>query len=326
MRLRQLSQTNTLVASYGLPVPWGAAPAAGRLSLSFVNSDSQTPSSLGGATVVRGTTAGARFRQPLEARDNALSHAWTVGVDLKDNRDSSRDANGVSTPNAGLRYPAFHLGYDQYLQHNEAEYTRWDIGLGLGFAATGARTVDCNGRQLDQFECKRASALPTYQVLRGSVQHQEALPARWGLNLQLQWQLAPHALASGEQFGAGGVDSVRGYHEFEQVGDSGAVLRAEVSTPAWRPWSEGSLQGVVFAEGAALRVNEPLAAERQRIRMASAGLGMRLRAPYGLQARLDWAVPLLATLKADTTGTVVPASGNASRNEQRWDLSVRHEF
>jgi len=320
------SEANTWVLSYALPLGGDARVAPDRLSLSLVSSSSQTPSSLGGATVVRGESLGLRYRMPLRAADPQLNHGWALGLDWKNNRDSSRDAQGQTTPSAGLRYPVWSVAYDQMVQHSDSRSLRWDVGLALGFSGLGARTVDCNGRSLDQFECKRAGASPSFQILRGNLAWQGAVFGKWQASLQAQWQLAPHPLASGEQLGAGGVDSVRGYYEFEQVGDQGLILRSELTTPAWRPLDNAGLNGVVFVEGARLRVNEALPAEQKNIQMASAGLGLRVRGPRGLRARLDLAVPLQRTLKADSSGSLVPASGQASRNDQRWDFSVRYDF
>ena len=106
--------------------------------------------------------------------------------------------------------------------------TTLDGTLTLGLSGLNARSVDCNGRPSDQFACKRAGARPDFQLLRLNAAHQAPLWGLWRLQLRAQAQLSPGALASGEQFGAGGLDSVRGYYEYEQLGDQGLVLGADV--------------------------------------------------------------------------------------------------
>ncbi|MFN0184155.1 MAG: ShlB/FhaC/HecB family hemolysin secretion/activation protein [Aquabacterium sp.] len=318
----QMDQGSTWVLSYSAP----AGPGGARWSASYARSRSTTPTSIGGATVVQGHALGTRWRAPLQATGARIAHAASLGLDFKDNRDASRASDGSLEPNAGLRYPALSLGWDASVQHEGGAFTQWDAGVVLGFSGPGGRSVDCNGRTLDQFACKRSGATPDFQVFKLSASHRRVLTGAWELTLRGQLQLAPHPLVSGEQFGAGGQDSVRGYHEYEQVGDQGLLLRAELATPALATlWSQ-PLTAVLFAEGAALRLNEPLPGEVADVRMASAGAGLRWARPGGLALRLDVALPLRDTVKADSNGNLVSASGRASRNDLRLDLSVRHSF
>ncbi len=326
----QISDANTWVLTYA--IPWQRNERAGddRLSLSLVHSGSETPTSLGGATVVRGDTLGLRWRAALLSRDPTWSHGFSLAADFKNTRQSNRSAAADAAPSSGdsddLRYGTVALVYDLFANGADGVRSSLDTSLVLGLPGLAARTVPCNGRYLDQFECKRAGASPRFQVLRLNASHQQPVFGKWGLTLQAQAQLAADPLVSGEQFGAGGQGTVRGYYEYEQVGDQGLALRFELGTPLWAMASNYALHGIAFVEGAWLQVNNALPAEQKRIDMASLGLGLRLRGGPGLQARLDLAVPLRDTLKADSSGSLVPASGRATRNERRWDLAVRYEF
>jgi len=53
----------------------------------------------------------------------------------------------------------------------------------------------------------------------------------WSTSVRADGQWASEPLISGEQFGAGGVNSVRGYHEGEVFGDAGWHLSLEEQTP-----------------------------------------------------------------------------------------------
>ncbi len=320
------AQSNTRVFSYSAPL---GGDGAQRLSATLVSSDSETASSLGGATVVQGESLGLRWRMPLRAAYPALSHAWTLGLDYKNNRDRTHAGTGSGSAagsQSSLRYSSLSVGYELVHAGAQGVQTTLDGTLSLGLSGLNARSVDCNGRPGDQFACKRAGARPDFQLLRLNAAHQAPLWGAWRLQLRAQAQLSPGALASGEQFGAGGLDSVRGYYEYEQVGDQGLVLGAELQRP--RLWDLGPavLDGALFAEAAVLRVNEALPAEQANIRMSSLGAGLRLSGPQGLRVALDLALPLQATLKADSSGALQPASGRASRNTLRVDLSLRHGF
>jgi hemolysin activation/secretion protein len=57
-------------------------------------------------------------------------------------------------------------------------------------------------------------------------------PKRWVLSLHANAQWANEPLVSTEQFGVGGINSVRGYHEGEVFGDRGWQATLEQKTPA----------------------------------------------------------------------------------------------
>lgn len=328
-----VQQSRTAVLGYSLPVAATADrtndPA--RLSLSLVSSDSQTPTSLGGNTVVNGESLGLGWRQPLRSPRAGFSRAWSAGFDYKHNRDRSELGGGAGS-NSGnsdgsLRYWALRLGWDAFDSDASGVQTLLDVQLGLGLAGLNRRAVDCPGRgRTEQFACKRSGALPAWQLLRLNATHRRPLGADWTLQLRAQAQLAGDALSSGEQFGAGGLDSVRGYHEYEQIGDQGVVLGTQISSPLWAaggPWRVGAL---AFVEGAALRVNQALPGEQSRIRLLGLGAGLRGSTAGGLSVALDLAWPLQRTLKADSNGDLQTASGRATDNATRIDLSLRQAF
>jgi len=304
----------------------GAAMAGGRLSTTFVTSDSSTPTSLGGATVTNGQTLGTRWRQPVGGAGPGFSHGWSLGLDVKNNRDGNQNVAGSSTQNPDLRYPVVSIGYDLYSSGSTGSQTSFDVSLSSGLSGVGSRVVDCNGRSIDQFACKRAGASAGFQVLRMNLQTRQAVFNGWEAGLKLQVQLAGDPLVSSEQIGAGGIDSVRGYYEFEQVGDQGLVLRSELSSPPLATLGPFALTGMVFGDLARLRVNQPLPAEQADIKMGSLGFGLRGQTSDGLQLRLDVSLPLVDTLKADSNGQKMPASGRDSPNSRRIDLSARYAF
>ena len=68
-------------------------------------------------------------------------------------------------------------------------------------------------------------------ILTPSLSHDFKIHTNWTLSLRLDAQWASEPLISNEQFGAGGVNSVRGYHEGEVFGDNGWHTSAELKTP-----------------------------------------------------------------------------------------------
>ncbi|HZI32843.1 MAG TPA: POTRA domain-containing protein, partial [Candidatus Binatia bacterium] len=68
-------------------------------------------------------------------------------------------------------------------------------------------------------------------ILRPSFSQQIELFTNWIASLRADGQWASEPLISNEQFGAGGVNSVRGYHEGEVFGDTGWHVSLEQQTP-----------------------------------------------------------------------------------------------
>ncbi len=323
---RRPAQANIQSLLYHLPL--GAE--GDRLFVTLTHSNSDTPTALGGATVSRGDTLRLRWRDvlgPVATTSQSLS--W--GLTLRDLRDGNRGVAGFVTPSSPLRYPSFSLGWELDLPGTAStpgRLTRLQAELTLGLRGLGARTVDCNGVPKDQFDCKRAGAQPGFQVITFNLSHQEPL-GRWRLLARLQGQLSDAPLVSAEQVVYGGEASVRGYFEGEQAGDIGAALRLELSAPPWvlpaPSWARTDtlqLQALLFHDLARLQRLEPLPGEQAKARLASAGLGLRLNGPLGLQAELTWSHVLQATGLTDGAGQRQTTTARG----QRWDVSLRQSF
>lgn len=109
-------------------------------------------------------------------------------------------------------------------------------------------------------------------------------------------QFADRALPPVEQFGLGGLSTVRGYRQDAILGDSGVLGTAEVRIPI--------LRGQVFNDSAVLQiapfVDVGTAWNRSGFEnpdprtLAGIGLGLRLQIGSRLSARFDWGVPLVS--------------------------------
>ena len=302
------SEANILSLSYQLPL----GGVGDRLSLSYLHSDSNTPTPLGGATVSRGDTWRLNWRDELPGLEG-LNHSLTWGATLRDLRDSNKNVAGVSTTSPAIRYPTFNVGYALDLADTApgaaARSSRLQADFTVSLPGLSAREVDCFGTLSEQFACKRSGARPGFQVLGLTATHREPI-GRWSLTAKLQAQLADSPLAPSEQVVYGGQDSVRGYFEGEKAGDLGAAARFELTTPPWQPMEQVVLRWRAFYDRAVLRRLEPLPSEVARMSLGSAGVGVLLKSSYGLQASLYWA-------------RTIPA--NAS-NGQRWTFNLRQPF
>lgn len=158
----------------------------------------------------------------------------------------------------------------------------------------------------EAFELSRVGARPGYSALRLGLSGALPIDEQWQLRGRLNAQWTPDPLVSGEQFGLGGSQSVRGYEERELVGDMGLVASLELAGP---PLIEpdrmlGGLRPVAFVDaGFARNQNDaPCVEVKSRCSAAAAGLGLRY-AIGPLNARIDLAYPLKSVARTQRGDT-----------------------
>ena len=136
----------------------------------------------------------------------------------------------------------------------------------------------------------RPGADARFQLWRWNLSATTPLPAGFSLRADLNGQETQDLLISGEQFGIGGMDSVRGYGEREILNDRGYRGTLELSSPAVNlPLSDIDLRTtfVAFHDFGAVYRNEPLPGELHDEHAASVGFGMRLAAGQNTYLRAD---------------------------------------
>lgn len=128
---------------------------------------------------------------------------------------------------------------------------------------------------------------------RGQAQYLRLLAPDTILFLRSDLQVANEALVPIEQFGLGGIDSVRGYRQDALLSDSGFFTSAEVRIPIARiPKWNSTLQVTPFLEvGTAW--NSSGSANPNPNTLASAGLGLLWKTGDNFIARFDWGIPFI---------------------------------
>jgi hemolysin activation/secretion protein len=119
-------------------------------------------------------------------------------------------------------------------------------------------------------------------------------------------QYTTEPLIDNEQFAIGGVDSVRGYLEAEDLGDIGIEGSVELHSPHL-----ARLFGVhpreaylyTFYDAAVVSLIEPLPTQVARYDLQGWGLGFRVSGLAGFDAGFDWAHPLVATMYESANGS-----------------------
>ena len=260
-------------------------------SAGYSNVDSGTVQGLFNITGAGGI-AGARYNRNM-SRIGDYEHRFQFSADYR--TYNNKDVTAVGDPNNTQLIPDVTVHpltvlYSGVFRKQDNE-TGFQIGLSKNFAGgnDGQDTDFCASRSNGVGQCAGGQ----YTIWRWGFNHNRALPGDWQARLAMNGQYTDDMLVTGEQFGIGGADSVRGFAEREVTNDWGFRGTAEIYTPDF-----GGKTGVSGARARALtfvdwggvkRVN-PGPGEIQRQHIASAGLGFRFSQGTSLALRADWAM------------------------------------
>jgi len=259
-----------------------------------VHSDSNL-AAIGDLDVIgKGDIFGVRLIDPLPTSSRTFYHSFTGGVDYKDFKQNVVVQPSGGTVESPAKYPEFSLQYSAtWLADTKPDprlatvsgrsSTTFDTGLSFTLRGLGTSQRD--------FSDKRAGASASFIIFHPTLQREQALPWSWTLSGKVDAQIASGPLINNEEFAGGGADSVRGYTEAERLADNGFHGSLELRTPqlfvgSFKHLERSYLFG--FAEGAHLRVLDPLPGQEVTYTLASVGLGLRFKAS-GLTVNLDGA-------------------------------------
>lgn len=281
------SKVNVFGAGYHLPLYDSGN------SIDLYGSYSDVDSGLVSAGVVdlnvsgKGSVYGGRYNFVLD-RVGAYDAGVSLGLDYKAFR------NNVELPGVqGLQ-----LGSDVTVHPVSVIYSgSWMVApTAVNFYATAVRNVPGgeNGSQED-FTAIRSGAPASYSLFRYGASVARTLPRDWQARLALNGQWTNDELVPGEQFGAGGMNSVRGFEEREVADDRGNALSAELYTPNLCAHADKtSLQCRVlfFYDSAYVSRVSPLPGESSHQSIGSVGTGVRvaLDKRFSLQADAAYVV------------------------------------
>ena len=256
------------------------------------------------------TIAGVRYIFPLfPGREQ--THQLSIGLDYKRLEKTTATFPGGSTAVVlnPVQYMPVSLGYTGFYP-DRFGLTRMSFtakGYVAGVIPGGAKK-DFGGDPTDPFAQpgNRAGSTGTFAVLQGGLSRLQPLPGEFTLDLSVNGQWASEPLIPAEQFFSGGFDTVRGYSQFEAIGDHAIRGRAELTTPEVlkvpvdRLWQRRRssdytirLKFATFYDAAQLWVAQAPLGQTSRFRLEGAGFGIRVKFPKDIgQLILDsgWAL------------------------------------
>jgi len=129
-------------------------------------------------------------------------------------------------------------------------------------------------------------------VWRGQVQYLRQLARDTTLLLRSDVQLSTTSLVPLEQFGLGGIQSVRGYRQDALLADNGLFASAELRLPILR-WRQvdGLLSFIPFVDFGTVGNKDRDNPDDNTL--VSVGFGLQWQMADRLRARIDWGIPLV---------------------------------
>jgi hemolysin activation/secretion protein len=254
-----------------------------------------------------GHTSGINYTMYLSPEGGRRSY---VTLGLEDKVFSATSISGVVVGDDRRSRPVS-LGYSA---RTEADNAVWGYTADLAFNTGSGRNNDLASYQSEDPRITRVR----WKALRSGASYSASFAQSWFWTARGQLQYSPDVLISGEQFGLGGLGSVRGTSIDRPVtGDKGVSASLEVTTPELAT----GLRLAGFADAGWLGNNDPNGTNRPSSdRLASVGLGLRF-AREPLAVSLDYGRLV--------TGSRVPQSFNSTsprRGDDRLYVNVSLRF
>jgi hemolysin activation/secretion protein len=290
-----------LALAYAAPIGEGGDT----LSLFAVKTDSDVATFGTLGVLGKGHIYGLHYTIPL-APLGSLRPSFAIGADYK-----KFDESILLSASPGLQTPIKYLNWSATLAAaSSGARSTTSFDLSANFGINGLVNTPA------EFENKRYLAKADYMYLRFDASEEQRLVFGSRVALRVSGQYTVEPIISNEQFVLGGVDSVRGYLEAEELGDMGASGSLELRTPSWAaPFGTAARQAYayVFYDAGIVELIDPLPQQALREHLLSWGLGLRLVDYHGLDAGVDWAMPRVST-------------ANTVAGHGRADFRVRYGF
>jgi hemolysin activation/secretion protein len=312
-------------ASFVYPVRWPdhlLAVYASKSESNSVLAGSAVSVGGGGNIAVSGNAfvTGFRYILPLFS-GGANTHQLSVGVDYKklEPTNASFPGGGTAVVLGQLQYAPASVAYSGFYPDTWG-LTKLSL-MARGYVAgtiPGGSKEDFTGNPNDPSEPgQRKGSTGTFAVLQGGLDRVQPLPGDFTLALYAGGQWGSQPLIPAEGYFTGGFDTVRGYQQYEAIGDNGVRGRAELTTPELfaipidRIWQRRRsadytirVKVAAFYDAAQLWIQQRQPGQTSEFRLEGVGGGIRVKFPKDVgQLIIDQGVALhdtLATKRGDT--------------------------
>ena len=288
--------------SYVAPIQWPDHLLSVYASKTISTSQlAATSLGIGGGNVSiagNATVGGFRYVFPILSGLVGGTHQLAVGMDYK--RLEKTEATfpqglGTAVVLSPIQYTPASVSYNGFVVDGQGitKLSSTVKGYVSGWMP-GGKKVDFAGDPNDPFEKpgNRAGSTGNFVVVQGSIARTQNLPYGFSLLLHADGQWGNEPLIVTEQYFVGGMDTVRGYQQFEALGDIAIRGRAELTSPdlipipfdrIWQRRRSGewnlNWKLAVFYDAANLWVRDALPGQRDQFRLEGVGAGLRIKLP-----------------------------------------------
>ncbi|MBC5765362.1 ShlB/FhaC/HecB family hemolysin secretion/activation protein [Ramlibacter albus] len=266
-----------------------------------------------------GQTSGINYTHYLHPEGGRRSYV-TVGLDDK-LFNASKVNDQVVPGTLDRRSRPVSVGYTA---RTEGDTSSWGYNVDLAFNTGSGEHND-----LASYRTEDTRVTTTHwKALRGGVNYSAPVFGEWLWSARGQFQYSPDALIAGEQFGLGGLGSVRGTTTDRPVsGDSGVSVTFELTTPEVAT----GLRFLGFIDAGWISNNDVVVSTDPTVatslskpssdHLVSVGLGLRYFYGTAFSVSADYGRLL--------NSSRIPLSANSSspqRGDHRFYISVSYRF
>jgi hemolysin activation/secretion protein len=286
--------------SYTVPLPWRH-----RFTVLGVQATSRPDLPTGFNQKGNTWQVSTRYEVPLPHTAD-LTHQIQIGTDFK-RSNNNLDFGGTKVYSNATEVAQAVAEYSGTLRD------AWGgTALTTMFVVSPGNLAPNNTTEAFRLGGGRALSKSNYSYMRGSLERLTRIEdMTWAS--KLVGQASSAALLSSEQLGVGGATTVRGFQEYESLGDNGVIFVNELRSPIYSP-SKGlngpddSLQFLAFVD-AGRTMNKYQESGVQKIAtLVGAGVGFRYSIESYLTAKVDYAHQLTGLSDIGEGGSRIHAS------------------
>jgi hemolysin activation/secretion protein len=294
--------------SYEVPLPWRHTLA---IYGGYIDSKADFATPLFNQ---EGTSYQVSFRYEIPLHKwGRLSHSVGAGFDFK-SFDNNLEFGGVPIFGTAVDIAQFAMFYKGTVPDKWGS-TGFRLETFLSPGGIGGDNDDAS------FLGQRAFSSSSYAYARLNAQRDTRLPGGWLWTVRGALQASDGNLQGSEQFGLGGMGTIRGYDDREANGDRGWMISTEIMTPALpvlRLLDKDAPDGLHllgFWDHGEARIADELPAQDPNLILSSLGLGLRYNYSRYLSLRFDYGWQLR------DSGPTNPHTGDSSRGHISVQLS-----
>lgn len=206
---------------------------------------------------------------------------------------------------ASLTYIGFWQGAGKTINFNLSHYQN---------LSGGTHNTD------DDYSNLRAGATSDWSLQRLAFGYAHLISSNWFARFNVVVQESSDNLISGEQFGIGGIYSVRGFDERSLLGDKGYQANVELWLPGF---SDYEIRPLVFIDYGHVELNTALASEAPSIDISSVGAGLRWNTVNKFNVVLDVAY---VTDGANEINAISPDADITDSGDVKGHIDVFYRF